>query len=142
MAFESDQQIEAIALAFLDRTLPKSAWTHAAHFASVMWLIVKRPDVDVTVAMPQFIRAYNAVTGTVNSETSGYHETITQASIRAARSFCNTAGDYSLAERCNMLMSSPLGKSGWILRHWSKELLFSPEARRAWVEPDLRPLPF
>ncbi len=28
------------------------------------------------------------------------------------------------------------------LRHWQRETLFSPAARKAWVEPDLRPLPF
>ena len=27
-------------------------------------------------------------------------------------------------------------------RHWSRTVMFGPEARAAWVEPDLRPLPF
>jgi hypothetical protein len=30
----------------------------------------------------------------------------------------------------------------WILAHWSKERLFSVEARREWLEPDLQPLSF
>ena len=33
------------------------------------------------------IRAYNEATGVANTYTEGYHETITQASLRAARSF-------------------------------------------------------
>ena len=37
--------------------------------------------------MPTMIRAYNEATGGANTETRGYHETITQASLRAARSF-------------------------------------------------------
>jgi hypothetical protein len=27
-------------------------------------------------------------------------------------------------------------------RHWSREAMFSPEARAGWLDPDLRPLPF
>jgi hypothetical protein len=29
-----------------------------------------------------------------------------------------------------------------LLAYWSRPLLFSAEARRTWVDPDLRPLPF
>jgi hypothetical protein len=42
----------------------------------------------------------------------------------------------------NALMASPLGRSDWLLAHWRRERLFSVEARREWVEPDLAPLPF
>jgi hypothetical protein len=27
-------------------------------------------------------------------------------------------------------------------RHWSREAMFSPEARARWLDPDLQPLPF
>jgi hypothetical protein len=27
-------------------------------------------------------------------------------------------------------------------RHWSREAMFSPQARAGWLDPDLRPLPF
>jgi hypothetical protein len=43
---------------------------------------------------------------------------------------------------CNALLASPLGKSDWLLGYWSRTLLFSVEAGRGWVEPDLKPLPF
>jgi len=92
--------------------------------------------------MPEFIRAYNELTGTANTDTSGYHETITQASLRAARAFRAAQSGLALFEICNALMASPLGKSDWILAYWSRPTLFSVEARRAWVEPDLKPLPF
>lgn len=138
--FLSDAEIEAIALAFLNRTLPKAQWTHAAHFASAIWLIVERPDLDAASVMPACIRAYNESVGTVNSDSSGYHETITQASLRAARFFCSQPE--SLAERVNRLLESPHGRSGWLLEYWSKDVLFSAEARRTWVEPDIAPLPF
>jgi hypothetical protein len=31
---------------------------------------------------------------------------------------------------------------GWLLDYWTRARLFSVEARRTWVEPDLKPLPF
>jgi hypothetical protein len=85
--FDSDDEIAAIGSGLIDLTLPKSAWTHAAHFAATIWLLSCRKDLDAAREMPQLIRRYNEATGTVNSDTAGYHETITQASIRAARDF-------------------------------------------------------
>jgi len=42
---------------------------------------------------------------------------------------------------CNELMSSPFGKPEWLLAYWSHPRLFSVEARHAWIEPDIQPLP-
>ena len=92
--------------------------------------------------MPELIRAYNEVTGVENTDSSGYHETITQASLRAARAFRANRTHLSLHETCNELMSSPLGSSEWLLTYWTRQRLFSVEARRAWIEPDIQPLPF
>jgi hypothetical protein len=119
--------------------LPKSDWTHAAHFAAAMWVLT-HPELIAERDMPRLIRAFNAATGNPNTEVSGYHETITQASIRAARAFL--AAHSSRSEALNQLLSSRLGRSDWLLAHFSRERLFSVEARRAWVEPDLSPLPF
>ena len=33
-----------------------------------------------------------------------------------------------------------MGDKAWPLTHWSRERLFSVEARRGWVDPDLKPL--
>ena len=85
--FTSDEEIATIGYGLLDRTLRKTAWTHAAHFAATLWLIQCRPEVQISREMPGIIRGYNEATGGANTDTSGYHETITQASIRAARAF-------------------------------------------------------
>ena len=140
-AFASDAEIEALALGLFARTLPKPQWTHRAHFASALYVIVKRPDLDASVALPPAIRDYNESTGVANTDTGGYHETITQASIRAARAFASGTA-CALYEICNELMRSRLGKSDWLLAYWSRETLFSIEARRTWIDADLRPFPF
>jgi hypothetical protein len=140
--FTSDEEISVIANGLLDRTLPKTVWTHAAHFAATLWLLQCRPDLRLSQAMPGIIRAYNEATGGANTDSSGYHETITQASIRAARAFLNEAPRQPLFITCNALMHSRLGHPDWLLEYWTRSRLFSVEARRAWLEPDVQLLPF
>jgi hypothetical protein len=140
--FTGDAEIEAICSGFMDRTLPKSQWTHAAHFSTSLWFFTRRPDIDPSRDMPAMIRTYNESVGGQNTDTGGYHETITQASLRAACDFLSRRPTEPLFETCNQLMASPLGNPYWLLQYWSRERLFSVEARRAWLAPDLRPLPF
>jgi hypothetical protein len=140
--FDSDDEVAAIGSGLIDLTLPKSAWTHAAHFAATIWLLSCRKDLDAARDMPQLIRRYNEATGTVNSDTAGYHETITQASIRAARDFLGRNAGNGLFRTCNALVASPLGDPDWLLAYWSRARLFSVAARRTWVDPDIGPLPF
>lgn len=140
--FTCDAEIDRIGLALLDRTLPKREWTHAAHFAAALFLL-RRPGFDAPRAMPGLIRAYNEATGVASTDTAGYHETITQASLRAASAFLAASPkDEPLYRTANRLMASPLGDKGWLLAYWSRTALFSVPARRFWVEPDLRSLPF
>ena len=141
--FCSDHEIERIGRGLIDRSLPKSEWTHAAHFAAVLWLMRVRRDLDLTAEMPKLIRAYNEATGVANTDSGGYHETITLASIRAARSILERHSDsVPLYRVANELMLCELGRSAWLLRYWSRMRLFSVAARRLWVEPDLIGLPF
>jgi hypothetical protein len=139
--YPNDAAIIRIGSAMFARTLPKPEWTHAAHFAAALWVLARRPDLDAARDMPGLIRAYNEATGVANTDTGGYHETITQASIRAARAWL---ADHPgpLFRSCNRLLASPLGDKNWLLAYWSATLLFSKQARTRWIEPNLNPLPF
>lgn len=142
MAFISDTEIEHTMRRMIDCTLPKEAWTHEAHFAGALWLVAA--DFEAAQRdMPGMIRAYNESVGGINSDTEGYHETITQASLRAARQMVERAAPGTpLHLVLQSLMVSEFGRSDWLLTYWSKPVLFSVAARREWVEPDLQPLPF
>jgi len=137
----TDADIARIGLGVADRSLPKPEWTHAAHFAAALWLLT-RPDTDAEAEMPGLIRAYNEATGVANTDSAGYHETITLASLRAARAWLAERPGVPLSEVLAELLASPHGRSDWLLAHWSKDRLFSPAARRAWLDPDLQPLGF
>jgi len=137
----TDTDIARIGEGVIARTLPKPEWTHAAHFAAALWVLT-RPQLDAVRDMPGLIRAYNEATDTPNTDTGGYHETITQASLRGARAHLAARRDASLAAVLAELLAGPMGRSDWLLAYWSRERLFGVEARRRWVDPDLQPLPF
>jgi hypothetical protein len=138
----SDAEIEAIGRGLIDRSLPKPCWTHAAHFSAALWVIASRPDLLPERDMPGIIRAYNEATGVANTDTEGYHETITQASLRAARAHLGAHPESPLHVVCNALMASPFGDPDWLLAYWWRNTLFAPPARLGWVPPDRAHLPF
>jgi hypothetical protein len=141
--FTDDAEIERIGEGLLACSLPKAEWTHAAHFAATLWLMRHRPDLDLPRAMPGLIRAYNESVGGVNSDTSGYHETITQASLRAARGvFLAYPAEMPVYRIVNALMKTNFANPNWLLEYWTRDRLMSVAARREWHEPDVKPLPF
>ena len=137
--FSDDEAVRRVGQGLLARTLPRPEWTHEAHLAATAWLILERPDVAPERDLPALIRAYNESVGGVNDETQGYHETITQVSIRAVRDFlARTDPALPLVGKVNGLLLAEEGRRDWPLRFYSRERLFSAEARLGWVEPDLR----
>ncbi len=140
--FKTDAEIERVAEAMVARVLPKPEWTHEAHLATTTYLLTRRPDIDVDKELPGLIRRYNESVGGVNSDSEGYHETITRVFLHGVRLFLAEAdSNEPLHELVNELLLSPMGRRDWPLRFYSAERLFSVEARRKFVPPDLAALP-
>ena len=140
--FASDAVVAHIGEGLLARTLPRSEWTHEAHLAATTYLLLKRPDIDIDAELPGIIRRYNESVGGVNSDTEGYHETITRVFLRGVRLFLAEADRREpLHELVNELLLSPMGRRDWPFRFYSPDLLFSVEARRHFVPPDVANLP-
>jgi hypothetical protein len=141
--YSSESEIIRIGEGFCACSLPRVEWTHAAHFAAALWLMRYRPELEPSREMPKLIRAYNESVGRVNDDSGGYHETITQASLRALRGVLDAyPPDVPVYTIVNALMASSLANPNWLLEYWSQPRLMSVEARRTWLEPDLKPLPF
>ncbi|MCJ2183062.1 hypothetical protein MTR62_10215, partial [Novosphingobium sp. 1949] len=99
MPLLTDAAIERVAWRLIDTSLPKAEWTHEAHFAAALWLLRHRPEWTGEEAMRALITRYNQVSGTPNTDTGGYHHTITLASLSGARARLAAAGaQASLAE--------------------------------------------
>ena len=140
--FHSDAEIEHIGEGLLERTLPRAEWTHEAHLAATTYLLLRRPDIDLETELPDIIRRYNESVGGVNSNTEGYHETITRVFLRGVRLFLAEADPQApLHELVNELLLSPMGRRDWPLRFYSQSKLFSVEARLSFVRPDIASIP-
>lgn len=140
--FASDAEIAHLGEGLIARTLARPEWTHEAHLGATTYLLLKRRDIDLDRALPGLIRAFNESVGGVNSDSEGYHDTITRAYLRGIRLFLDEADTREpLHELVNRLLLSPMGGRDWPLRFWSNERLMSNAARRGWVEPDLAALP-
>jgi hypothetical protein len=140
--FADDAAIRRIGEGLLERTLPRADWTHEAHLAASCWLIVERPDVLPERDLPGLIRRFNLSVGGVNSDSEGYHETITQCFIRAVRLYlARTDPKRPLVDKVNGLLCSEEGRRDWPMCFYDPKTLFSREARLGWVEPDLAALP-
>ncbi len=136
----TNEEIAALAEGLVGRTLPKERWTHAAHLAATLRLVRVR-DAGLERDLPGIIQTYNVSVGGVNDDQSGYHETITQAYLAAIRAFVAALpAETSDADAVTRLLATPMGDKAWPLTYWSRERLFSVEARRGWVEPDLNRL--
>jgi len=140
--FTFDAEVERLGKGLLACALERADWTHEAHLGATTYLLLKRPDIDVDAELPTIIRRFNESVGGVNSDTEGYHETITRAFLHGVRLFLGDAHtSKSLHQLVNELLLSPMGRRDWPLRFYSRERLLSVEARRQFVAPDLEVLP-
>ena len=136
--FTTDAEIEHLGEGLLACTVTREEWTHEAHLAATTYLLLCRRDIDLDVELPDIIRRFNESVGGVNSDTEGYHETITRTFLHGVRLFLTKhAGGEVLHEAVNGLLVSPMGRRDWPLRFYSRERLFSVEARLTHVTPDL-----
>ncbi len=140
--FDTEAAATRVGEGLLARTLPRADWTHETHLAATTYLLTRRPDIDLEAALPGIIRGYNESVGGVNSDSEGYHETITRVFLHGVRLFRAEADCAEpLHELVNQLLLSPMGRRDWPLRFYSRERLFSAEARRKFIPPDIAALP-
>ena len=134
------RDVGGLAAQFVAATLPKDAWTHEAHLIVGLWHVERYVDVEALERLRSSIRRLNDAHGTPNSDTRGYHETITKAYVHVLDAFRSRCPAATLEECVELLLDSPVARPDLLFACYSRERLLSVEARRAWVEPDLRPL--
>jgi len=116
--------------AFETATLPSAAWTHEAHITVACWLLLRHGAAEGTARMSAGIRRLNAAHGS-----TGYHETITRFYCRMIERYLDDAVP-TLVRDC----AARFADRALPARYYSHDVLTSPEARHAWVEPDRQPL--
>ncbi|MCU0425453.1 MAG: hypothetical protein MUF71_07490 [Candidatus Kapabacteria bacterium] len=141
MLYTTDTDVLRLINAFETCILPCAEWTHAAHFTVGLWYALNNTPSEALRAMRTGINRYNPHCGapTVNDipRERGYHETLTVFYLDAIYRFCAENGvSKPLHELANILCESEYAAKEFPLRFYSKEVLFSPDARYGYVPPD------
>jgi CO/xanthine dehydrogenase Mo-binding subunit len=145
MRFADDAALAAHVQGLLDATLTKARWTHEGHIAATAGLMLLHPEIDLARDLRGLIMRLNDSHGVPNSDTRGYHETITRFFLLALRDALAKDDAMRPAHaRVNALLDAGMLGTGKraLAPYWSEAVLFSVAARRGWVPPDLAPLPY
>ena len=140
-SFATNDDVCALLNAFHDGTLPRSAWNHRAHMTAALSFGRALPPAAALDAMRAGILRFNDAAGIVSTPDSGYHETITRFYMHVVT--LHVLGDpspVSLAADVNAFVNA-WGRATLPLDYWSRDTLFSREARAGWMQPDLQALP-
>ena len=129
---------ERIAQRLIDRTLPKIEWTHEAHLRAGLWHVLHHGPAAALELLRTRIAAYNESVGTPNTDTSGYHETITHFYVIVIGGFLAAADRTLSIDQLATRLIAEHGDRQLPLRYYSEQCLFSVAARQSWIEPDLK----
>ncbi len=133
--------VNGLVSGFISCSLRKDEWTHAAHLTVGLWHVRQYGAAEALVRLREGISRLNESFGNVNTDTSGYHETITCAYVQILDQFLNECpAEMGFEEGVNRLVGGALADKQMLLRFYTPDTLWSSRARLAWVEPDLSPL--
>lgn len=139
-AIGSEEGLRALVQAFETGTLPKAEWTHAAHVAMGSHYVFLLGEADALVTMRARVQAYNDAVGTVNSATSGYHETLTRFWIAVLARLLQEHPMTSELECVQHAVTLYGGRRDLHGAYYNVDVVKSTDARREWVAPEHWPL--
>jgi hypothetical protein len=135
--YSSDDEIRLLAEGFETCTLPDDDFDHSAHLAVAVWYLSNMTVEQATARMREGLLRFLAHYGV---DPQKYNETITQFWVRRLdKLLSETDSNLPLAERANQTIERA-GDSKLVFDYYSRELIFSDEARANWVQPDLKNL--
>ncbi|MBL8294843.1 MAG: hypothetical protein JNN08_23560, partial [Bryobacterales bacterium] len=117
-------------------------WTHRSHVIMAACYLTAQSAEDVTPLIRDNIKKYNLSQGGENTDTSGYHESLTIFWIHVIDHFLRQLpASGSRLEKVKAAADHFGDRSKLFQDYWTFDVVKSVEARRAWVEPDRQPLP-
>lgn len=123
--------------AFIDTwergALPKAAWTHAAHVAVGACYAV-RHGADALAHTRAGILRHNAAVGTPNTDTSGYHETLTRFWVEVLAAL--TAGIDGEWRAASVAVARFGAERDYHAQFYGYDVVRSVDARRTWQPPN------
>ena len=137
---KTESEIDAFMAAFEGCTLPKERWTHGAHLLTGACYVHTLGQAAAIERMRVCVKRYNESVGGKNTETSGYHETITIAWIKLLDRLLRQVGEGETLQRsefARLAVERFVNDKEIFRRFYEFDLVASVEARRIWVQPTL-----
>jgi hypothetical protein len=135
--YETKEDIFSLVRSFEDASIPRDEWKHAEHLIVALYYVSHHDIVTAAMKMREGILNLLVKGFDVDlSKEMPYHETITLFWIRTVAKFNASKNGASVGEKVKELIER--FDKDYPLKFYSKELLFSDEARARFTEPDLR----
>ena len=135
--FEDVNQLFAVVRAFEDASIARDAWKHTQHLTLALHYLSIYDMATATEKMRTGIFKLLAAFGVDMTKEMPYHETLTVF-------WMNTVSDFALSRKRNSLLNQANElivryDKDYPLKFYSREHLFSDEARARFVVGDLNP---
>ena len=137
MRYENHSEIEKLVSAFEDASIARGVWKHAEHLVVALYYVNKCGDVEVAINKMRD-GLFNLLTEGFKVDLSKempYHETLTVFWMKTVDEFSRSTNGMPLHEKANSLIEA--FDKDYPLKFYTREYLFSDDARTRFVEPDI-----
>lgn len=137
MRYSSNKEIIGLVKAFEDAKVSRDKWKHAEHLVVALHYVNVHTLGDAIERMRE--RLLNLLTNGFEVDLTKempYHETLTVFWMQTVERFSREHPELSLVEKANSLIEK--FDKDYPLRFYSRDRLFSEEARAKFIEHDLR----
>ena len=133
---QQDAELDQFVERFLARTLPLREWTHRAHIGVAAALVIEHGRAEALATLRETIPRYNEATGGANTETSGYHETLTVFWLHKVADLLDRLPAMERLSKVRVVVEAygPIRRLDRVF--YSFDVVASREARMRWIEPD------
>lgn len=136
MRFKDETEIIEVVGAFEDATISREAWKHAEHLTVALhYLTLHDIETATTKMRAGIFKLLTEGFALDLSKEMPYHETLTIFWMRTVDTYLRSTNGASLLEKANGLVEKY--DKDYPMRFYTREYLFSDEARAGFVEGDI-----
>jgi len=113
-------EIDQLYTLFSNRKMPKKLWTHRAHFIVATCLLLD-PVVDEPMnTLRDLIKSNNLYMGVENTDSGGYHETLTWFYFHAIKAILSEKPGLDRYSAVETVLQSPIVDKSYPLKFYEK----------------------
>ena len=133
--FENEKEIGSLVRSFESATITRDAWKHAEHLTMALYYLTRHDIETGTAKMREGIFKLLGTFGVDLTKEMPYHETLTVFWMLTVADFNASKNGAPLLDKTNELVATY--DKDYPLRFYTREYLFSDEARAKFLDGDL-----